>query len=423
MKLNHYYWVNKMKNKNIPEIRFKGFSEAWEQRKLKDIANYIDGNYGENYPKEEEFVDFGIPFFTSAVIGTEGIWNYKFVKYITEDKNIILKKAQSKGTDIILTNRGASMGVVCQIPRFYQDVNIGPQLTRIRGNKEVLDNLFLLSQLKTKRCQENLLASNAGSAMPFISILNLGNLDIVLPKLEEQKKVGEFLKNLDNLITLHQRKYDKLKELKISLLEKMFPKNNEKVPNVRFKGFTEAWEQSKLEEISNIFDGTHQTPDYKNEGIMFLSVENIKNLQSNKYISNEDFKKNFKIFPQKNDILMTRIGDIGTTNIVKDNSPKAYYVSLALIKPINISSYFLNQSIKSLYVQKELKERSLLTAIPMKINKDQIGKINILYPKDIKEQQSIGLLFDKLDNLITLHQRKLDKFKNIKKALLEKMFI
>ena len=196
----------------------------------------------------------------------------------------------------------------------------------------------------------------------------------------------------------------------------------DKKPSIRFKEFTEAWEQRKLNELSNIYDGTHQTPNYKDNGIMFLSVENIKDLKSNKYISLEDFKKNFKIYPQKNDILMTRIGDIGTPNIVKDNTPIAYYVSLALIKPFNIQSSFLNVAIQSNYIQNGLRERSLLTAIPMKINKDQIGLVDVLYPKNENEQDKIGKLFENLDNLITLHQRKYDKLVCIKKSLLEKMF-
>ena len=181
--------------------------------------------------------------------------------------------------------------------------------------------------------------------------------------------------------------------------------SNNLKPKIRFKGFTDTWEQRKLKELSNIYDGTHQTPNYKDSGIMFLSVENIKNLKSNKYISIEDFKKNFKNYPQKNDILMTRIGDIGTPNIVKENSPKAYYVSLALIKPFKINSYFLNIAIQSNYIQKGLRERALLTAIPIKINQNQIGQVEVLYPMNLTEQIKIGKIFDDIDNLITLHQR------------------
>ncbi len=177
-------------------------------------------------------------------------------------------------------------------------------------------------------------------------------------------------------------------------------------PKIRFKGFTDAWEQRKLGKIVDIYDGTHQTPNYQSKGIMFLSVENIKNLKSEKYISEQDFKKNYKIFPQKNDVLMTRIGDVGTTNVVADNSPKAFYVSLALLKYKFLNPYFLSNAIQSNYVQKSIAERTLKTAIPMKINKDEIGNVDILFPKTEKESDAIGNYFKNLDNLITLHQRK-----------------
>ena len=140
---------------------------------------------------------------------------------------------------------------------------------------------------------------------------------------------------------------------------------------------------------------------------MFLSVENITTLKSEKYISKEDFEKYYKIYPEKGDILMTRIGDVGTPNVVESNEKKAFYVSLALIKPIKIDSYFLSSNIRSTSFQKGLKERTLVTAIPQKINKDEIGKIDTLFPEKYDEQEKIGTLFAGLDKLITLHQRKL----------------
>lgn len=166
-----------------------------------------------------------------------------------------------------------------------------------------------------------------------------------------------------------------------------------------------AWEQRKLGDIVGIYDGVHQTPNYQNSGVMFLSVENIATLKSSKFISEEDFKRNYKIFPQENDILMTRIGDVGTTNVVTDNSLKAYYVSLALLKYKSTDPYFLSNAIQSDYVQKGLANRTLKTAIPMKINKDEIGKVSVMLPLSATEQQQIGAYFSNLDNLITLHQR------------------
>lgn len=199
-------------------------------------------------------------------------------------------------------------------------------------------------------------------------------------------------------------------------------KENKTKPDIRFKGFTEAWEQRKLNEIVRIYDGVHQTPKYQDSGIMFLSVENISTLQSTKYISEEDFKRDYKVYPQENDILMTRIGDVGTTNVVTDNSLKAYYVSLALLKYKNTNPYFLSNAMQSDYVQKGLANRTLKTAVPMKINKDEIGKVDIILSASVEEQSKIGSYFKNIDNLITLHQRECDQLKELKKSMLKKMF-
>ena len=148
-------------------------------------------------------------------------------------------------------------------------------------------------------------------------------------------------------------------------------------PSIRFKEYTEAWEQRKLGELVGVYDGVHQTPEYQDEGIMFLSVENISTLQSEKYISKEAFERDYKVYPEKGDILMTRIGDVGTTNVVETSEKLAFYVSLALLKPNGIDPYFLSNAMKNYEFQKGLRERTLVTAIPQKINKDEIGKVPI----------------------------------------------
>ena len=155
-----------------------------------------------------------------------------------------------------------------------------------------------------------------------------------------------------------------------------------------------------------IYDGVHQTPNYTDNGIMFLSVENITKLKSSKFISEEAFKRDYKFYPQENDILMTRIGDVGTTNVVTDNSLKAYYVSLALLKYKSTNPFFLSSAIQSDFVQSGLANRTLKTAIPIKINKDEIGKVNVMLPLLKDEQELIGYCFHNLDHLITLHQSK-----------------
>ena len=159
-------------------------------------------------------------------------------------------------------------------------------------------------------------------------------------------------------------------------------------------------------DLVGIYDGVHQTPEYQDSGIMFLSVENIATLKSEKYISKEAFERDYKVYPEKGDILMTRIGDVGTTNVVETAKKVAFYVSLALLKPNGINSYFLSNAMKTNAFQKGLRERTLVTAIPQKINKDEIGKIDIFITNNDVEQQKIGAYFSTLDHLITLHQRK-----------------
>nr|WP_270740365.1 restriction endonuclease subunit S [Lacticaseibacillus paracasei] len=183
-----------------------------------------------------------------------------------------------------------------------------------------------------------------------------------------------------------------------------------------------AWEKRKLGEIARIFDGTHQTPNYQSSGIMFLSVENIQTLKSNKFISLEDFQKDFKVSPRTGDILMTRIGNIGTTNVVKSTRPIAYYVSLALIRPNDaIDVYYLNYAINGLSFQRELRRRTLSVAFPQKINKQEIGKSIVDLPSP-SEQIQIGNLFVLLDNLIAATQDSIEALGQAKKALLQHLF-
>ena len=194
-----------------------------------------------------------------------------------------------------------------------------------------------------------------------------------------------------------------------------------KQPSYRFAGYTESWEEKKLGEVAEIYDGTHQTPIYTTEGVMFLSVENIRTLHSDKYISKDAFDKDFRISPKSGDVLMTRIGDIGTSNLVETDIDLAYYVSLALIRSSVIESKFLNVSISSDYFQKELWKRTLHIAFPKKINKNEIGQSKFFFPS-LPEQTAVGSFFQDIDQLISLQQRKLEVLKEQKKTYLKLLF-
>ena len=197
------------------------------------------------------------------------------------------------------------------------------------------------------------------------------------------------------------------------------------VPKLRFKEFNDEWIEYNLENISKIYDGTHQTPDYKNHGVKFVSVENINNInETDKFISKEAFEKEFKIKPKIDDILMTRItaGIIGATAIVTNNEPLGYYVSLALIrKNDSVDVNFLNQYIKSYLFKKELNKRIIHVAFPKKINLGDIGKCRVSITNK-NEQEMIGKFLSLLDKKIELQTKKIEDLKLFKKGLLENSF-
>ena len=190
------------------------------------------------------------------------------------------------------------------------------------------------------------------------------------------------------------------------------------VPNLRFSEFNVCWTTYKLETCAKIYDGTHQTPKYTKSGIRFISVENISNLyDSQKFISLEDFKKEFKIHPQINDILMTRIGDIGTPAVVSKEDPLAYYVSLALIRPLkNLYYLYIYDYIQTPYFKKELWHRTLHIAFPQKINKEEIGKCKISIPCE-KEQFKIGNFLSLLDQRIYTQSKIIEDLELFKKGI------
>ena len=175
--------------------------------------------------------------------------------------------------------------------------------------------------------------------------------------------------------------------------------------------------------MAKVYDGTHQTPDYTTSGVRFVSVENINALyESTKFISRENYKRDFKTVPQKDDILMTRIGDIGTPALITKDEPLAYYVSLALLKVKNINSTFLYYYIQTSYFQKELWRRTLHIAFPKKINKNEIGDCQICYTIDLAEQTKISNFLDLIEKRIAIQNKIISDLKVLKKELCNRYF-
>jgi type I restriction enzyme S subunit len=400
-------------HKTTPQIRFKGFSDDWENLKVVDIL--VERNT--QAPKTDEYplMSFVASY---GVVPKGDRYNREFL--VNDEMN--KKYKQTEFGDFIYSSNNLETGSIGL--NNYGKASISPVYSIFQPTEYGVSD-FIGRLLIRKSFINQMIRWRQGVIYGQWRIheSDFMQIEIVVPLPKEQAEIGNFLKNLDTLIDLHQRKYDKLIQLKKAMLEKMFPKNGSKAPEIRFTGFSDDWEECQLSEIVDVYDGTHQTPNYTDSGIMFLSVENVKTLTSQKFISKEDFQKEFKIFPQRGDVLMTRIGDIGTANIVDTDSPIAYYVTLALLKNKGLDSYFLKESIHSNSVKKELWHRTLHIAFPKKINKNEIEKVLIRYPVVKREQEKIGAFFKDLDNLINLHQRKYDKLIQLKKAMLEKMFV
>ena len=400
------------KKVRVPQIRFAGFTEDWEERKLGEML----AERNEQIPENDEYPLMS--FVQGAGVSPKGDrYDRSFLV-----KNDNKKYKKSELGDFIYSSNNLETGSI-GFNRIGKAV-ISPVYS-IFSSKGELESRFIGIVSERKDFIAKMIRFRQGVVYGQWRIheKEFLNVKINVPSHVEQKDIIDFFDNLDNLITLQQRQLDKLASVKKTMLEKMFPKDGANVPEIRFAGFTGAWEQRKLGELTEVYDGTHQTPQYTDCGIMFLSVENIKSLRSDKYISEEAFKGEFKVFPEKGDVLMTRIGDIGTANVIETNEPIAYYVSLALLKRKELDPYFLKESIFTKTVKKELWHRTLHIAFPKKINKNEIEKVLVSYPKSKLEQEQIGSFFRSLDNLITLHQRELNTLKNLKKSMLQQLFV
>ena len=241
--------------------------------------------------------------------------------------------------------------------------------------------------------------------------------------LSEQCKIGSCFSSMDAYISATKAKLELLKTYKKGLMQKIFPAKGKKMPELRFKEFEKdgEWEEKKLGEIVGIYDGIHQTPNYTNKGVMFVSVEDISTLKSNKFISEEDFYRDFKVYPQRGNILMTRIGDIGTANVYDSDELLAFYVSLALFKPKSINSYFLKHTIDSYYFQYQLSIKTLHIAFPKKINKTELESI-LVYCPSVSEQRKIADCLTSIDEMINQYSNKIALLKQYKKGLMQQMF-
>ena len=326
-------------SKHIPKRRFKEFEldGAWEQESLGEIVDFsIKTNSLSREKLSLESYEVQNIHYGDVLIKFDNVLDLQrdSLPSIIDSKVLDFKESLLQDGDLIFADAAedSTVGKAIEV-RNIGGKNIVSGLHTIAARPTQLFAPFYLGYyINSNFYHDQILPLMQGTKVSSISKSNLQVTKITFPTIDEQKELGKFFQTIDSLITLHQHKLDKLKNLKKSYLSELFPEEGERVPKRRFPGFEGEWEEKKLKDVSEIYDGTHQTPRYTTDGIMFLSVENIKTLKSNKYISKDDFIKDFKIFPQNGDVLMTRIGDIGTSNVVNTDDKLAFYVSLALIR-------------------------------------------------------------------------------------------
>ena len=393
---------------NTPKIRFKGFTDDWEQRKLGEIV--LRESLARESTIDLPYVEY------EDVIAEEGRIN----------KDIRKKEGIKKG--IFFDGSQVLYGKL----RPYLHNWLNPDFSGVAvGDWWVLkpnnvDKNFIYRLIQTQQF-DDIANQSTGSKMPRADWNLVSNTEFAIPTSQvEQTKIGGYFSTLDNLITLHQRKCDETKQLKKFMLQKMFPKNGEKNPEIRFEGFTDDWEQRKLNEIADVRDGTHDSPKYVQEGHPFITSKNVSNGFINydevQYITDVDYEEiNKRSKVDVHDILMGMIGTIGNLALIRQK-PDFAIKNVALIKYTGDVDYqYLYQTL-----QVDCVTRQLFTGMDGGTQKfvslKKIRELGIPFTEE-QEQQKIGQYFENLDNLITLHQRKCEKLKELKKFMLQNMFV
>lgn len=423
-----------MKNDSYPEIRFKGFNDAWEQRKLEDVMDCVT-----DYVAAGSFADIksnvtylSEPDFAQLVRTVDLKNKFTNTDSVFVDKNAFeyLWRVNLNEECIVLPNIGANIGEVYYVKPSdlpYDNNVLGPNAILLKTKQ---DTYFQYTLLETDDFQSQLFENVASSGQPKFNKTELKKIILSIPSIEEQKRIGAFFKNIDNLITLHQRKYEKLKNIKQSMLEKMFPKNGEKFPEIRFKGFTDAWEQRKLGDHCDMYNGDRSSKypnaqDMVPEGVPFINAGDLENghvnLKTCNKISLEKYDELGGAKLQYGDIVYCLRGTLGKNAYIDNFSKGTVASSLVALRPQNIDGRYLFHILNS---DIEYRQRIVHDEGAAQPNLSAKNLSSFIFPiPAIAEQKKISKFFDNIDNLITLHQRKHEKLKNIKQSMLEKMFI
>ena len=402
--------------RNVPKLRFPGFTDDWEQRKFGEITTLKSASR----VHKEEWESEGVPFYRSSDVmsAINGTQNEK--AFISEELYEKLSAVSGKleEGDILVTG-GGSVGNPYIVPNNDPLYTKDADLLWIK-NQGRFDAYFVYAFFFSPTFRNYIRSISHVGTIAHYTISQLSETPISLPTLDEQKQIGNYFRSFDNLITLHQSKLDSMKEYKKGLLQKMFPKKGETVPEIRFPGFTDDWEQRKFGDVGSVSMCKRIFKDEtSDEGdIPFYKIGTFGDTPD-AYISRELFEeyKNKFSYPNEGDILLSASGTIG--RIVEYDGEEAYFQDSNIVW-LNHDKTISNNFLKVLYPT--VKWDGIEGSTLQRLYNDNFLKTRFMMPS-LPEQERIGDYFEQLDNLITLHQRKLDAMKEYKKGLLQQMFV
>ena len=421
------------KKSDAPAIRFKGFSDAWEQRKLGELVDRVVRKNTNN--------ESTLPLTISA--------QYGLVDQITYFNNRVASRDVSNYYLVLngefaynkSTSDGYPFGAVKRLDLYEKGVLSTLYIVFAPKKEQQIDSDYLTVFFDTDRWHKGV-AERAAEGARNHGLLNISaedffDIDLSVPKdIVEQKQIGAFIRQLDNLITLHQRKFEKLTNVKKSMLEKMFPQNGSSYPEIRFKGFTDPWEQRKLAELTktittgksvNSDEGEVSDGDIGVLKTSCVSYDRFNPSESKPVVKSE--QQLVKCAVEKDSVIVSRMNTperVGACGYVSTDFPNLFLPDrLWKLKfQDTVDTYFVYMMlVSSAYKEKITSMASGTSGSMYNIPKETFLNLQLVIPAKIDEQKQLGRILKKIDSLITLHQRKLEKLQNIKKSCLEKMFV
>ena len=413
-----------MMSKKSPQLRFEGFTDDWEERKLSSgLREYTDRVIVED---DKEYYQISV----RNNFGGITLRGSKMGNKIGRKRQAKINLTKYPQT-LIFTRQTVEQGGIGWVDKYCDGAIVTENMPTISLDTSVFSKYFLTNLFQTRIFYKNAILDNieGGSAQIAIHESKFLSSTLLFANLDEQEKIGQFFKQLDDTIDLHQRKLDLLKEQKKGYLQKMFPKNGAKVPELRFAGFADDWEERKLGDIAPLRGGyAFKSSKFRNTGVPIVRISNI--LSSGEvggdfaYYDEQD-KDDKYILPDKSAVLAMSGATTGKVSILSQTDYDKVYQNqrVGYFQSVDYIDYgFISTIVRSELFMMQL-ESVLVSGAQPNVSSKEIDSFNFMIPILVQEQQKIGSFFKQLDDTIALHQRKLDLLKEQKKGFLQKMFV